>query len=147
MSADDWKLLTIMLGIPMGLLTLWLGALTVLKPLYKEWNRGVWKEEFARWDEAHREALAARDTGVAYMTAAQAQGAALTEAIKALAAAHDTAMAFGQLGRTVADFRVEVEAKWHEQDQALDKIHDTLSEIRGYMQGMGMDRRKGDRDG
>lgn len=147
MTADDWKLLTIILGVPIALLTIWLAIVKILKPLYKEWNREVWKEEMARWDEGHRVALAARDTGVAYMASAQAQGAALTEAIRALAAAHDTAMAFGELRQTMGEFKLEVENKFDEQDDALEEIRQTLSDIRGFMRGAGMDRRTTDQGG
>lgn len=146
MTADDWKLLLLLLGAPAVLLGSWLVVVKILKPLYKEWNREVWKEEMARWDEGHRVALAARDTGVAYMASAQAQGSALTEAIKALAAAHDTAMKFGELRQTMNEFKAQVEGKLEEQDAILEAIGKTLADIRGFMRGAGMDRRTSDHD-
>lgn len=144
MTADDWKLIAILLGIPAVALGAWAVFLMILTPLFKEWMRKIFKSEFDRWEEAHRVALAARDTGVAYMESAKLQGEALTAAINALAAAHNTAISFGELRQAVNEFKAEVEAKFEEQDTALDAIGKTLADIRGFMRGAGMDRRTSD---
>lgn len=135
MSAEQWKTVAVVLGIMLSVGTLWIGAVRLLLPAFRDWVRIHWAETFSKIEEAHSNARAAKDSVEALLEAVRAQGSVLREALETLRVAQLNAEALGAM-----------RSEMRKLTDKVSRVDRHVVQIRGFMEGHGMKVRDTDRE-